>query len=67
MTIWDPISIRKVGRQHMYNQNQHTDGQRSKRERDRTNGKQWSSLETKVCATGTPLKLELDTKAQDGK
>ena len=63
----EPISIRKDGRQHMYNQNQHTDGRRSKRDRDRTNGKQWSSLETKVCATRTPLKLELDTKAQDGK
>ena len=40
---------------------------KGQRERDRTNGKQWSSLEAKVCATGTPLKLDLDTKAQDGK
>jgi hypothetical protein len=37
------------------------------RERERTNGKQWSSFETKACTTGTPLKLELDTKAQDCK
>jgi hypothetical protein len=36
----EPISIKKVGRQHMYNQKQHTDGRRSKRDRDRTNGKQ---------------------------
>jgi len=33
MTIGDPISIRKAGRQHMCNQSQHTEGQRSKRER----------------------------------
>ena len=37
MTIWDPISKGKIGRR------QHTEGQRSKRER--TNEKQWSSLE----------------------
>ena len=35
MTIWDPISIRKDGRQHMCNQNQYIEGQRSKRERER--------------------------------
>ena len=69
MTIWDPISIKIVGRRNLCNKNQHTEGQRSKRERERerTNGKQWSSLETMAYTTGTPLKLELDTKAQDGK
>ena len=35
MTIWDPISIRKDGRQHLCNQSQHTEGQRSERERER--------------------------------
>ena len=67
MTIWDPISTRKVGGKHLCNQNQHTEGQRSEREREKTKGKQWFTLETKVWATGAPLKVELDTKAQDGK
>jgi hypothetical protein len=30
MTIWDQISIRKVGRQHLCSQNRHTEGQRWK-------------------------------------
>jgi hypothetical protein len=64
MTIWDSISIGKVGRQHLCNQIQHTEGKRSKRER--TNGKQWSSLETPLCTIATPIKLALDIKAQDG-
>ena len=67
MRIWDSISIKKAGRQHFCNQNQHTEGQSSEREREKTKGKQWFTLETKVWATGAPLKLELDTKAQDGK
>ena len=36
-TIWDPMSIRKVGRQHLCNQKQHTEGQRSKGERKKAN------------------------------
>jgi hypothetical protein len=68
MTNWDLISIRKVGRQHLCNQNQHTEGQRSKRERGQkaSNGP-YSSLETKVWAKGAPLKLELDKTIQDCK
>ena len=34
MTIWDLISIRKVRSQHLCKQNQHTEGQGSKRERE---------------------------------
>jgi hypothetical protein len=49
MTIWDPISIRKVGRQHLCNQNQHTEGQRSKREKEKTrNGLMFLSLRNKL-------------------
>ena len=43
MTFGDPISIRKVGRHHLCNQNQHTEGGWS--ERERTKGKQLSTLE----------------------
>jgi hypothetical protein len=43
MTTWDPISIRKVGRQHLCTQSQHTETQRSKGEG--THGTQWSTLE----------------------
>ena len=67
MTIWDPISILKVGRQRLCTQNQQIKEQKSKRESERTKGKQWSSLETKVWVTGAPIKLELDIETQDGK
>jgi len=67
MVIWDPISIRNIGRQHLCNQNQYTKGQRPKRKREGTKGKQWFTIDTKVWATGAPLKLQLDTKAQAGK
>jgi hypothetical protein len=43
MTIWDPINIRKVGRQNLCNQNQRTEGEWSERERTRV--KQWFTLE----------------------
>ena len=34
MTIWDPISIMKAGRQHLCNQSQHTEkGQRDKEQK----------------------------------
>ena len=38
-----------------------------KGKRERTKGKKLSSLETKVWARREPLKLEIDTKAEDGK
>ena len=38
-----------------------------KGKRERPKGKKVSSLESKVWARRAPLKLELDTKAEDGK
>jgi hypothetical protein len=48
MRICDPISIMKVGRQHVCNKNQYTEGHKEiekERERERANGKQWLTLE----------------------
>ena len=43
MTFLDPISIQKVGRQHLCNQNHHTEVEWS--EGERTKSKQLSTLE----------------------
>ena len=61
MTIWDSISIRKVGR----HQKQHTKGQRSKREKAKR--QTIVHIRKLVSATATLQNLNIDTKAQDDK
>ena len=67
MRIWNSISIQKVGRQQLCNQNQHTEGQRSKGKKREQKVSNSPHLLTKVWARAAPLKQELDTKAQDDK
>jgi hypothetical protein len=65
MIIWDPISKGKVGRHHLFNQK--PTYRRTKVKKRKNKWETMFLIETKVWATGTPVKLELETTDQDGK